>query len=90
MAIALSIVSAVVEKDQPQARYGGSSSSGNEYVDWSVGNCVAGSSFLVPVRCGYPHPGRIVDRVSSPGSCTYTADSWVEDLGSVYCIDEDR
>ena len=56
---------------------------------WSVGNCVSGTSYLLPVDCSRPHSGRIVKRVVDANICPYSAESWVQDLGYIYCIDDD-
>jgi hypothetical protein len=55
---------------------------------WRVGSCVAGSTYVRPVPCTEPHVGRIVATASSPAGCPMYAESYVEDGGLTWCIDE--
>ena len=59
-------------------------------ADWRVGNCVSGYSSVYPVFCSSPHTGRIVASVPSVSACPISADSYVDDVYTVWCIDEDR
>lgn len=55
-------------------------------VGWRVGSCVEGSTWVEPVPCDEPNDGRIVDRVSDPSQCPYSADTYVEDGLDTWCI----
>jgi hypothetical protein len=57
---------------------------------WAVGSCVSGSFLVEPISCSAPHDGMIVALERYESECPVTADSYVEDGGSVWCIDDDR
>lgn len=62
------------------------------YLDrptWERGVCVRfDGAFVEPVHCGFPHDGVVESVEISESFCPFTSDSYVEDGGLVYCIDE--
>lgn len=55
-----------------------------------VGGCVSGFTVVSPVSCSSSHLGKIVAKTSYSFECPTIAESYVDYLGSTFCIDEDQ
>lgn len=56
---------------------------------WYVGNCLAGTQTVVPVKCEHPHTGRIVARVGAQEYCPAETDGTVYRENVYFCVDTD-
>lgn len=62
---------------------------GSSNLEWEVGACVRiGVTDVELVNCSSSYEGRIVKEASSSDLCPYSAEIYVEDRFTVYCIDE--
>ena len=59
---------------------------------FSVGNCVSGTAGTTvhPVSCSDSHDGKIIAEVNSQNDCPSSADGYVDEAGSVLCIDSSQ
>lgn len=56
---------------------------------WYVGNCLAGTQVVVPVRCTHEHTGKIVAQVGAEEYCPSVTDATVFRNNVYFCIDID-
>ena len=58
-------------------------------VGWYVGNCLAGTQVVVPVRCTHEHDAKIVGQVGAEEYCPSVTDGTVFRNNVYFCIDTD-
>lgn len=59
-------------------------------VGWYVGNCLAGTQVVVPVRCTEVHSAKITAQVGATEYCPVGTDGTVFRENVYYCIDKDQ
>ena len=59
-------------------------------VGWYVGNCLAGTGVVVPVRCTHEHNGKIVGQVGAEEYCPSVTDATVFRNNVYFCVDIDQ
>lgn len=80
----LNAVGTPAPADNPQ-----SSTSLEAPVGWYVGNCLAGTQVVVPVRCTHEHDAKIVGQVGAEEYCPSVTDGTVFRNNVYFCIDTD-
>ena len=80
----LNAVGTPAPADNPQ-----SSTSLDTPVGWYVGNCLAGTQVVVPVKCTHQHDAKIVAQVGAEEYCPSVTDATVFRNNVYFCIDTD-
>jgi hypothetical protein len=88
-AVAATAAAVVMASPSDTAAHGGGST--DTELEWRIGNCVAwDADTIFPVRCDDGAMGVIAARAPSEPQCPANSESYVQETGFVWCIDEDR
>lgn len=91
-ALALLIAVGIGQSNSTGSTSGGgslSTPSASNYETFRIGACVSGITMVTPVPCSSPHSGKIVSRATTASGCPLYTESFLQEVGFVFCIDDD-